>query len=191
MAGGVSAHDRGKRPGVPVKQDLLMPGDWDTLQRAQRVEGQRDQSLLVPAGTEWVESSAVGVAEEVSRRWPNLRIASCKCNMCLEQGHYPHVVCELTRSGQTVAVLGFIELDRRVVDTLWAMSHEHDQQKLADEHNSRMREQVEKRRNEARRERLEVIQGALESRKHDWRGPGGVRTNPHLSSSQAAKLLGR
>lgn len=192
----MQARDRGRKPGTPMDQSLDMPGTaegWLDVQSDQRDDRRRNPgSLLVPDGAGWVAHDTLGVAEEVAARWPNLRIAQCeqRCRDCAAQGHYPYVVIELTRSGRSVVVLGLERLDRSVIDTLWSISEAAgDQQKLADEHNARVREAIARRRDESRRARLEVVESALRSRKKRWRGPGGVVIDRDTSPADLRRAM--
>lgn len=180
----------GRRPGAPLRQSLDMPGDWRGLQDAQR-DGQ-SRGLLVPQGAGWVQHDSLGVAEEVSQRWPNLRVAKCEkgCVDCAVEGHYPYTVVELTVSNKAVPILGFMRLDRSVIDTLWSISAEqHDTQRLADEHNERVRAEIARKQHEHREAMLEVIGAALKSNKFDWIGPGGVKIGPHMTAAEARRAL--
>lgn len=194
MTDRVVARDRGRKPGTPVRQDLAMPGDdasWHELQSDQRT-GKQTGSLLVPNGAGWVEHDTLGVAEEVARRWPNMRVAKCqqRCTDCAALGHYPYVVMELTRSGKSVPVLGFLRLDRTVIDTIWSISHAAgDQQKLADAHNQKVRAELDRKSAEAQQASLEIVGAALKSRKFDWRGPGGVKVGRGMAPSEARRAL--
>ena len=187
----VTARDPGRKPGTPVKQTLDMPGNWREVQDAQH-KGDARGSLLVPSGAGWVEHDTLGIAEEVAARWPNLRVAECvkRCDDCAALGHYPYTVVELDRKGKTIPILGFLRLDRRVIDTLWSISAETaDQQRLADEHNARVRAEIEKKVAEQQKASLEIIGAALKSTKYDWRGPGGVKIGPTMSREDARRAL--
>lgn len=190
----IVARDTGRKPGTPVKQPLDMPGEsssWFDIQSDQR-KGKERGSLLVPDGTGWVEHDTLGVAEEVAQRWPNLRVAECRkrCNDCSALGHFPYVVCELTKSGKTVPVLGFLRLDRQVIDTLWSISQAAgDQQKLADAHNERIRAELAQKAADQQQAALEIIGAALKSHKYDWKGPGGVKIGPGMNPYAARKAI--
>ena len=178
----------GLRPGVPQPREqakLLMPGEWERLHAVQASSG-----FLLPVGVHWVERDVLGIAQEVSRRWPNLRIASCNCGRCVEEGHHPHVVMELTRSGKTVPVFGFMRFGRHVIERLWAIHADQNPNAAAMEHNARQRRALKKKSQEVQAENLEVVEAALNSRKHDWKGPKGLKTNPHMPSSKVADRLG-
>jgi len=186
----ITARDRGRKPGTPLKQTLEMPGEWRGLQDAQQAGDAK--GLIVPTGAGWVERDTLGVAEEVATRWPNLRVAECqqRCNDCVATGHYPYVVCEVDAKGRTVPVLGFIELNRSVIDTLWSISQAAgDQQRLADEHNARVHAEIKRKSAEQQQAALEVIGSALKSNKYDWRGPGGVKIGRNMTPAQARRAL--
>lgn len=156
-----------------MKQELLLPGDWE------RMEAVRASSkFILPVGTQWVEADVLGIANEVSTRWPNLQIASCQCGKCLAAGHYPHVVLEHTRNNQTVPVFGFVRLNRDVIHRLQAIHSSQDPLKKHLEQNEQTRAVLKKEADAAQKEQLEVIESALRSHKHDWKGPNGMRTDP-------------
>lgn len=188
----VSVREGHHRPGAPTRADLNFSGDWEGVQDHQLVNNQRSGTLLVPNGNGWVEHDTLGVAEEVARLWPNLRVMECRqrCRNCAALGHYPYTVAELTRDGRTVPVLGFLRLDREVIDTLWSISSaKHDTQKLADEHNARVRRDIANRQRESQQAALEVVGAALKSNKFDWRGPGGVKVSRTMSREEARRAL--
>lgn len=190
----IVARDTGRKPGTPVKQPLDMPGDassWFDIQSDQR-RGKETGSLLVPDGTGWVEHDTLGIAEEVARMWPNLRVAECRmrCSDCSALGHFPYVVCELDAKGRTVPVLGFLRLDRQVIDTLWSISRAAgDQQKLADKHNERIRAELQRKSEDQQKAALEIIGAALKSHKYDWRGPGGVKIGQGMDRGAARRAI--
>jgi len=190
----ITARDVGRKPGVPVQQPLDMPGEsssWSEIQADQREDSQTG-SLLVPNGAGWVEHDTLGVAEEVAQRWPNLRVAECtkRCTDCAALGHFPFVVCELTRSGKTVPVIGFLKLNREVIDTLWSVSQAAgDQQKLANEHNARLKAEIDQKSADQQAEALEIIGAALKSHKYDWKGPGGFSISPNMTPAEARRAM--
>lgn len=149
---------------APQDQSLLLPGQWqDTAPQA--------GGFLVPVGTSWVSNDVLRVSEEIAHRWPNLRVASCGCNRCLELGHYPHVVVELTRDGRTVPVFGFTEFSAHIIERLHAIHASQNPNEAAMKHNEMMRHEMKRRQNEAAAEKLEVVEAALKSPKTTWRGP--------------------
>lgn len=159
---------------APLEQKLLLPGELEQIQAVRA-----SSKFVRPVGTHWVENDVLGVAEEVNRRWPNLRVASCPCGHCLVRGHYPHMVMEHCRDGVTRPVFGATRLNRSIVHRLQAI---HESQNPAAQHEelkARHRAEAKRQRDEAQRETLEVVEAALKSPKADWRGPGGFRTNPY------------
>lgn len=169
---------REKGSAAPIEQKLLLPGEYE------RIEAIRASSkFLRPVGTSWVENDVLGIAEEVARRWPNLAIASCPCGHCLERGHYPHVVMEHCRDGVTRPVFGFTRLNREIVQRLQAIHTSQDVQAQHDRLKAAHRAEAKRKRDEAQRAQLEVVEAALRSPKHDWRGPDGLRTNPYAKAA--------
>lgn len=157
-----------------MEQKLLLPGEWERMQAIQA-----SSKFLLPVGTSWVESDVLGIANEVHARWPNLQIASCQCGKCLERGHYPHVVLELTRDGRTEPVFGFTRLNRTVIHRLQAIHASQNPLAKHLEQNEATRAELKSQADQAQREQLEVIEAALKSPKHNWRGPRGMRTDPN------------
>jgi len=159
--------------GEPGNQSLLLPGDWNPLQQG------RPGGLVEPVGTHWVERDVLGVAQEVAQRWPNLRVASCSCNRCHEQGHYPHVVVELCRDGKQRPVFGFSAFGRHIIERLEAIHVANEPDKQAEKANEQAKKAARKQTDDKRRADLEVIEAALRSPKIDWKGPGGKRADAH------------
>lgn len=154
-------------------QSLNLPGgNWDDLQ----VE-RNTSNFLLPAGTHWVENDILSISDRVNQITNGkCRVASCTCGNCVMKGHFPHVVVELTRSGKTAPVFGFTEFGEHVLHRLREIHVSQEPNKKSEENNRRVREQARKNTDAHRREKLEIIQAALDSPKHDWRGPGGIRT---------------
>lgn len=146
----------------PTKR-LLLPGEWERIQRVRAAE-----KFLLPVGTSWVERDVHDVAAEVHRLWPNLRVASCACGHCLERGHYPHVVLEATRTGQTVPVLGVTRLDSSLIRKLWLMRAEQKPFERMVAANRAVKRAARKKSREVQQERLEVIRDALRSHKFKY-----------------------
>lgn len=157
----------------PSEQKLLLPGDWSTQQMA------TGGGLIEPVGTHWVERDVLGVAEEVAQRWPNLRVASCDCGCCLSQGHYPHVVVEMCKDGKTRPVFGFTKFGRHIIERLAQIHVSNQSNEQMEKQNEKVREDLKKKTDEKRRADLEVVESALKSHKHDWKGPNGLRTNSY------------
>lgn len=163
--------------GNPINQGLMLPGQQERIQAVSA-----SSKFLKPVGTHWVEHDVLSVAEEVNRRWPNLRIASCSCGHCLARDHYPHVVMEHCKDGVTRPVFGFTRLGRDVIDRLGAIHESQNPQARHAALNARRRREEQARAEEQRREDLEVVEAALRSGKHNWKGPRGMRTNPHAKA---------
>lgn len=164
------------RPDIdkPLNQGLALPGDLERLQAVQA-----SSKFVLPVGTHWVENDVLSISNEITARWPNLRVASCPCNRCLIEGHYPHVILEHCKDGITRPVFGFSRFSRDVVDRLKAIHASENPQAKHRELNARKQAEVKQQAEDAQRERLEVVEAALKSRKRDWRGPNGLRTDPH------------
>lgn len=156
-----------------MRQELLLPGEWERLE-AVRAASQ----FILPVGTQWVQSDVLGIANEVAARWPNLAVASCSCGKdCLRQGHYPHVVLEHTRDGQTVPVFGVVRLTREVIHRLQAIHASQNPLAKHKEQNEQARREAKRQAAERQREDLEVLEAALRSHKVDWKGPKGSNLN--------------
>lgn len=158
----------------PLNQGLALPGDIERLQAIRA-----SSKFVLPAGTHWVENDVLSISNEIASRWPNLRVASCPCNRCLIEGHYPHVILEHCKDGVTRPVFGFTRFSPDVVERLKAIHASEDPAAKHREINERKRTEERKRAEEAQREHLEVVEAALKSRKSDWRGPDGLRTDPY------------
>lgn len=178
MTTAVQVREGGAHAEAPMEQNLLLPGDWERVQAISA-----SSKFILPVGTAWVERDVLGIANEVAARWPNLAIASCPCGRCLETGHYPHVVMEHCKDGQTRPVFGFTRMDRDVIHRLQAIHASQNPQAKHEQLKNKARAEAKKRRDDAQREQLEVIEAALRSPKYDWRGPGGIRTNPYAGSA--------
>jgi len=154
-------------------QSKNLPGnEWEKIQ-----EVKDTSQFLLPAGTHWVERDVMGVAEEVHHVTKGkCRVASCSCGHCLERGHFPHVVLELARNGRTSPVFGFTSFGPHVIHRLREIHVSQGHEKKMREKNDKIRESHKKKSEEYQQEKLEVIRAALESHKHDWRGPNGLRT---------------
>jgi len=159
---------------APMEQKLLLPGEWEQLQAISA-----SSKFLVPVGTDWVEQDVLGIANEVSIRWPNLAVASCPCGHCLRKGHYPHVVMEHCRDGVTRPVFGFTRLDRRIIDRLKAIHASEDPQAKHEEVKRKARAEAKRKREEEQKEQLEIVEAALRSPKVHWKGPDGMSADPH------------
>ena len=153
-------------------QSLQLPGQWDKVQTVTN-----ESRFLLPTGIGWVENDVLGVADEV-RRVTNgkCRLASCACGKCLERGHFPHVVLELTRTGRTVPVFGAKQLGPHIVQRLQQMHVSNNPNKASMEQNQKVRTAIRQKAIDSAREKLEVVEGALRSHKFDYRGPNGMRT---------------
>lgn len=153
-------------------QSLEVPGHWNEAQVLTK-----SSEFLLPAGTSWVKRDVLGVAEEVERMTGGrCRVASCSCGKCLQVGHFPHVVVELTRSGQTVPVFGTRELGPHVVQRLREIHVSNNPNKKSMKKNAEIRAAMKKKSREVQLERLDIIESALRSHKFDYRGPNGLRT---------------
>lgn len=153
-------------------QSLHLPGQWDGL--TSRTNG---GSFLLPVGTHWVERDVLGIAEEVYKvTRGKCRVASCNCGRCLSRGHFPHVVLELDKYGETHPVFGARSLGPHIVQRLREMHVSNNPNKRAMEANERERQRRRNVSEAANQEKLEVVRSALSSHKFDWRGPDGIRT---------------
>ena len=174
MSTAIKVREGADTAGGTMQQTLLLPGQWE------RIEAQRRSSqFILPVGTSWVQADVLGVANEVATRWPNLQIASCNCGKCLDRGHYPHVVLEHTRTGETVPVFGFLRLNRDVIHRLQAIHTSQDPLAKHKEQNELTRAALKAEADAAQKEQLEVVEAALRSPKHNWKGPNGMRTDPN------------
>lgn len=176
----VQVREGGAHAEAPMKQDLLLPGEWERVQAISA-----SSKFILPVGTAWVERDVLGIANEVSARWPNLAVASCPCGKCLSghTPHYPHVVMEHCKDGVTRPVFGFTRMDRDVIHRLQAIHASQDPQAKHEEVKAKARADAAKAREEAQREQLEIVEAALRSPKQDWRGPNGIRTQAYGSRS--------
>lgn len=174
MTTSIRVREQASEAHAPIEQKLMLPGELEKIQAVRA-----SSKFIRPVGTHWVENDVLGVAEEVNRRWPNLRVASCPCGHCLRRGHYPHMVMEHCRDGVTRPIFGVTKLNRSVVDRLKAIHESNDPKAHHEELKRRHRAEAKRKRDEAQREQMEVIEAALKSPKSDWRGPGGFRTNPY------------
>lgn len=162
----------GSSSGSPLEQSLLLPGQWEQMKAIENA-----RHFLVPVGTHWVENDVLRISETVARRHPNLRVVSCTCgNDCVKLGHYPHMVVEFTRTGQTLPVFGFTEFSEEVIARLDAIHVSQNPNEAAMKHNEQQRKKLQAASDDARREGLEIVEQALKSPKFDWRGPNGLRT---------------
>jgi hypothetical protein len=153
-------------------QSLELPGEWDKVTKVQNTS-----RFLLPSGTAFVERDVLGVAEEVERiSGGKCRVASCSCGKCLEKGHYPHVVLELSRRGQTSPVFGFTNFGPHVVQRLREIHVSTGHHKESLKKNEKIRKDMKAKAVEVQRENLEIVETALKSHKFDWRGPRGLRT---------------
>lgn len=153
-------------------QSLHLPGQWDKIHASTN-----ESRFLLPTGIGWVENDVLGVAEEVKRITNGkCRLASCACGKCLERGHFPHVILELTKRGRTVPVFGARELGPHILQRLRQMHVSQNPNESSIQHNKRLRAERRGQALEGMRERLEVVEGALKSHKFDYRGPYGMRT---------------
>lgn len=159
-----------------------MPGQFERLQSVER-----SKHFAIPVGTHWVERDVLYISEEIARRWPNLLVVSCSCGQCTLQGHYPHMIMEACRDGQTRPVFGFHEFGRHLIERLQAAHNENTSDLLERMH--RDNEKVRKaKRDEAldeQREATEIVAAALESPKLKWTGPNGITTD----TSKAGRVL--
>lgn len=170
----VQVREGGAHAEAPMEQKLLLPGEWEKFQAVQA-----SSKFLRPVGTAWVESDVLGISEEIARRWPSLRVASCPCGHCARRGHYPHVILEHCRDGVTRPVFGFMRFDRDIIHRLQAIHTSQDPAAKQEKFKAKYRADRAKARAEQQREDLEVIEAALRSPKLDWKGPNGLRTNPY------------
>lgn len=176
----VTVRESSRESATLSDQSLALPGNWDKIIEA----GSNVDKTLLPVGTHWVERDVLGISEEVHRvTRGKCRVASCQCGKCVEVGHFPHVVLEVDRFGRTSPVFGFTSFGSHVVQRLREMHVSNNPNKKAMASNARLRKAREQRVAEARQEKLEVIESALRSHKHDWKGPG------NMSASARAKLV--
>lgn len=175
--GGDSSSSRGS-----ADQQLLLPGQHERLQSVER-----SRHFAIPVGTHWVERDVLYVSEEIARRWPNLLVVSCSCGQCGLQGHYPHMVMESCRDGETRPVFGFHEFGRHLIERLQAAHNENTEDLLERMHkeNEKVRKAKRDKVRDQQREAAEVVGAALQSPKLKWRGPGGVTTD----TSKAGRVL--
>lgn len=153
-------------------QSLHLPGQWDKVQSVKN-----ESRFLLPTGIGWVENDVLGIADEVRRvSKGRCRLASCGCGKCLERGHFPHVVLELTKRGSTAPVFGARELGPHIVQRLQQMHVSQNPNEQSIKHNEKLRTERRAKALEGMRERLEVVESALRSHKFDYRGPNGMRT---------------
>ena len=163
--------DRG-HSSVLSDQSLEVPGQWNEAQVLSR-----SSEFLLPAGTSWIKRDVLGVAEEVERMTGGkCRVASCSCGKCLQLGHFPHVVVELTKQGQTVPVFGSKELGPHIVQRLREIHVSNNPNKKSMKKNAKLRAEMKQKALEIQREKLAVVEAALRSHKFDYRGPNGMRT---------------
>lgn len=174
MSTAIKVREGADRHGGTMQQELLLPGEYEKMQAIRA-----SSHFILPVGTQWVQADVLGIANEVASRWPNLAIASCPCGKCKAHGHYPHVVLEHTRTGETVPVFGFMRLNRDVIHRLQAIHTSQDPLAKHKEQNELARAAAKAEADAAQKEQLEVIGAALRSAKHDWRGPNGMRTDPN------------
>lgn len=153
-------------------QSLLLPGQWNGPQASAG-------DFLLPVGTDWVERDVLEIGMEVAERFPNLRVASCECGRCVEEGHFPHAVLELCKDGVTRPVFGFREFGRHIIDRLMEIHLSNDPERKLEEANRKARAEVKRQVDEQRREGLEVVRSALESHKVNWTGPHDMKTDPN------------
>lgn len=158
---------------------LLLPGQWEQEQLRTASAG-----FLLPVGTSWVQRDVLGIADEINARWPNLRVASCGCGHCVERGHAPHAVLEYCRDGVTRPVFTFVRFGRDVIDRLHQIHVSQNPQAQHEAHNEAVRKELKRKADEKMDEGLEIIESALRSRKQDWRGPDGLRTDPSLTAAK-------
>lgn len=153
-------------------QSLSLPGQWDKVSAVTN-----ESRFLLPTGVGWVENDVLGVADEVRRvSKGRCRLASCGCGHCVERGHFPHVVLELTKDGKTAPVFGSRELGSHIVQRLREIHVSNNPNKTSMEKNLKLRADYKAKALEGAREKLEVVESALRSHKFDYRGPGGMRT---------------
>lgn len=159
--------------GAPRRESLLLPGQWeeDRLRAA-------SSGFMLPVGTSWVERDILGIAEEVNRRWPNLRVASCSCGHCLARGHAPHAVLEHGRDGVTRPVFSFTRFSRDVIDRLHAIHISQNPAAAHAKHNADLRARLKAEADAARREALAEAEAALRSSKSTWKGSNGKTYTP-------------
>lgn len=151
--------------------NLLLPGDHSI----HKVRSANE--LLLPAGTSWVRRDHLRIREEIKRLWPNLDIAACRCNRCMERGHWPYMVVELCRDGVTRPIFGVDRLDGRVIKRLYEARNANNPLGKLQERNARRRAEIRARSDAERRERLDVVESALRSHKHNYRADSmGMRT---------------
>lgn len=158
----------------PTPQKLLLPGEYEAMQRAEAA-----RHFVLPVGTDWVERDVFNVSDEINARWPNLRVASCSCGRCLTAGHYPHVVLEYCKDGQTRPVFGFTRFGPEIVQRLHHIANADDVRAAHEKHNAALERDRKRREAEAHAERMDVIHSALKSHKTTYTGPNGLRTSPH------------
>ena len=153
-------------------QSLALPGDMGNLQ-----VNRNDAEFLMPVGTHWVEQDVLRISEEVDRiTQGKCRVASCNCNNCERQGHFPHVVLELGKDGRTHPVFGFTQFGPHVVQRIREIHVSQNPNKKAMTENQRLLAERKQRTRDAQSEKLEIVKSALSSHKHNWRGPNGIRT---------------
>lgn len=154
-------------------QSLKLPGgNWDRLQQVKDTG-----RFLLPAGTSFVEKDVLGVAEQVHNiTGGKCAVASCDCGHCLERGHFPHVVLEKARDGQTHPVFGFTRFGPHVVQRLREIHVSTGHHTKTMKENQHKRDALKKKAQEKQREKLEVVEAALKSHKFNWTGPDGMRT---------------
>lgn len=159
--------------GAPQRNPLAIPGQW----QAQELR-QASQGFLLPVGTSWVQRDVLGVAEEVHRLWPNLRVASCGCGHCLVRGHYPHVVLEACADNVTRPVFGVQRLTAEVIDRLHAIHSDQNPAAAHVRHNEVLRKRFQAEADAARQEALEEPIAALKDTRSTWRGSNGKVYSP-------------
>lgn len=157
-----------------MSQTLLLPGQWAQLQARKA-----SSDFLLPVGTAWVSKDVLGISEEISRRWPSLRVASCDCGRCVAAGHEPHAVVEHCRDGVTRPVFGFRQFDRRVITRLHQIHASQDPLKEVQAKNEALRARFEKEAAEAKAAALEEPIAALSNSRTAWRGSDGKTYTPH------------
>ena len=135
-------------------------------------------AFLLPSGGKWVERDVLDIAGEIQARWPNLRLASCNCGKCAQEGHYPFVVLHLDKTGAQVPVIGATTLDRRLIEAIAEMHASNVSYRKMKRREEQRKRAITKAREERREEAREIVRSALSSPKERWVGPNGLATDP-------------
>lgn len=142
---------------------LMLPGKTERLARTRAADW-----FVLPVGTDWVRRDTLRITAEIERLWPTLRVCECRCGHCLQRGHWPFLVVELTAKGETVPVFGVEALDGRVLRRLYDAHRDRKPLERMNAANARARAAAEQVMAEERAERLEVVGSALRSHKHRY-----------------------